>query len=172
MEITKTIVIRRIAEHCMELGLKFIDNYLDCNEDNLLYQYANWDLISSEISEGGGGELRGNKSKFKAIFSSSALCVNNFAPINQFISDYTFLGDTNFTYSRFEKGLPTGISTPYLDFYIENKNTIYAFESKFTEVLDAKLPNSINRKGETVGNLQKYVNRRNSLKLQIGRAHV
>ncbi len=164
MEITKTIAIRNIAAHCEALGLQFVDNYFKRNEDNLIEQYANWVLIKSEINDGGGQELNGKKAKFKAIHSSSALCVNNFALIKQYINDFSFLGDTGFTYSRFEKRFETGISYPFLDFYMENNNSFYAFESKYIEHLTPKLPNWIGS-GETVGNLQKYVNRQDELVL-------
>lgn len=60
--------------------------------------------------------------------------------------------------------MPTGISTPDIDFYIKNNSSIYAFESKYIEHLTPKLPNCI-RSGETVGNLQKYVDRQHELNL-------
>ena len=164
MEITESIAVRNIATHCKALGLQFSNNYFDRNEDNLIEQYSNWELIASEISDGKGNELKGEKSKFKALRSSCALCVNTFAPIKQYISDFNFLGDSDFTYSKFEKGLPTGISTPDIDFYIKNNDSFYAFESKYIEHLTPKLPNWIGS-GETVGNLQKYVNRQNELNL-------
>lgn len=164
MKITETIAERNIATHCETLGLQCVDNYFIRNEDNLIEQYPNWNLIKSEINEGGGGELKGEKSHFKAIRSSCALCVNTFAPIKQFIGDFSFLGDSGFTHSRFEKRFETGISYPFLDFYIENNNSLYAFESKYIEHLTPKLPNWIGS-GETVGNLQKYVNRQNELTL-------
>jgi hypothetical protein len=46
--------------------------------------------------------------------------------------------------------LPTGISVPYLDFYLENETTIIGFESKFTEYFEKQAPNHDN-------NLQPYI---------------
>lgn len=163
MKIIKTNVIQNITSHCQGLGLNFIDNYFNNFEDNLIEKYSNWGIIKSEIDQGGGGEFKGEKPKFKATYSSAALCVNNFAPIKENIDKFSFLGESNFTTSFFEKNLPTGISTPYLDFYIENENSIFAFESKYTEHLTQKLPN-FSKSDKTVGNLQKYINRRAKLK--------
>jgi len=67
-----------------------------------------------------------------------------------------FFGYSNFIEATFEKKVPTGISFPNLDFYLENEKTIIGFESKYTEYLKSKLPNE---------NLEKYINRKNSIEL-------
>lgn len=92
--------------------------------------------------------------KFNAVHSSSALCVNNFAVLKQHVLNLTFQKQySNFIDCTFEKKLPTGISTPNLDFYLESDSTIIGFESKFTEHFSSKLPNKD-------GNLNKYLDRK------------
>jgi hypothetical protein len=107
-------------------------------EDNLCKTLDNWDQIKDEIGKGQGSELTVDKNgrmKFCALHSSSALCVNNFAMFKQNLKDMSFLKNSNFTEAVFEKKLSTGISTPNLDFYLENAKTIIGIESKFTEYL-------------------------------------
>ncbi len=121
-------------------------------EDNLLQTIANWDIIKEEIGNGQGSELKIDKNdrrKFCALHSSSALCVNNFALFKQNHENISFFSKTNFTEAVFEKKLPTGISTPNLDFYIENSDTIIGIESKFTEYLNSNI-------NHTKENLGKY----------------
>ena len=79
--------------------------------------------------------------KFNAIHSSSALAVNNFAPFKEQFDSLSFMNYSNFIEASFEKKLPTGISTPNLDFYLETKFEIIGIEAKFTEHLSKKLPN-------------------------------
>ena len=164
MDITKSEVCKIISNHCQSLNIKFKDNYVCDFKDNLIDDYPEWKIIVEEIKKGGGGEFNGAKPKFNAIHSSAALCVNNFALIKQNHNSFTFLGEENFDFAVFEKKLSTGISNPYLDFYLTNKNSIFAFESKYTEIIDSKLPNWIDSKTE-IGNLQKYKNRRKSLRV-------
>jgi len=121
-------------------------------EDNLLQNVANWNIVKTEFGKGQGSELKVDKNgrmKFCALHSSSALCVNNFAMIKQNLKDASFLQYSNFTKAIFEKKISTGISTPNLDFYLENSKTIIGIESKFTEYLTPKI-------NYTKENLSKY----------------
>jgi len=121
-------------------------------EENLFKKLDNWNEIEAEIGKGQGSELKIDKNKrmkFCALHSSSALCVNNFAMLKQSPCEITFLDYENFTEATFEKKLSTGISTPNLDFYLENDNTIIGIESKFTEYLTSSIEH-------TKENLSKY----------------
>ena len=120
-----------IIDNLRKLTTKSIDEkgYLSSMNpvDNLLPNVTNWNIISSEIGKGQGSELKIEKNgrmKFCALHSSAALCVNNFATLKQNKDAISFLKYSNFTEAVFEKKLSTGISTPNLDFYLENsKNT-------------------------------------------------
>ena len=120
-------------------------------KDNLYKPLDIWDEIKNEISKGQGNELKNKEGriKFCALHSSSALCVNNFANFKKHHKEVSFFGYSGFTEAVFEKKLPTRISTPNIDFYLENHNTIIGIESKFTEYLKAKFD-------YTKGNLCKY----------------
>ena len=109
-------------------------------EDNLCKTIDKWTIIKDEIGKGQGSELKieNGRMKFCALHSSSAFCVNNFAIFKQNPKDIIFLQNTDFTEAVFEKKLFTGISTPNLDFYLENSETIIGIESKFTEYLTSK----------------------------------
>jgi len=115
-------------------------------EDNLIKKFKNWEEIKKELSDGNGNEL---ENKFLALHSSSALCVNNFAPFKE----HKFYDNCFFDTAKFEKKISTKISTPNLDFYLENSNTIIGFESKFTEYFNADFEH-------TKKNLCKYYNRK------------
>lgn len=146
-----------ILQHCKTLGMKpDKKGYVKSNQDNLIDNFDNWLEIKKELEEGQGNELKPDKYgivKFNAVHSSSALCVNNFAPFKQHKDNISFLNYTGFTEASFEKKLPTGISVPNLDFYLESDNVVIGFESKFIEALSDKLPNKGN-------NLIKYQNKK------------
>lgn len=95
------------------------------------------DLFHNDLMQGGGNELI---SKFNALYSSSALAVNNFAIVKKHRIDFSFLDYSNFDNSDFERKFKTGLSgtPPHLDFALENKDTLIAFESKYLELLDKK----------------------------------
>jgi hypothetical protein len=71
------------------------------------------------------------------------------------------IGDNGFIEATFEKHLSTGISTPNLDFYLENNDVIIGVESKFTEIFLNKYPNIDN-------NLDSYYNRKELQYLPYG----
>jgi hypothetical protein len=120
-------------------------------EDNILKIITNWDTIKTEIGKGQGSELRieGGRMKFCALHSSSAFCVNNFATLKQNFENISFLKNSNFIEAVFEKKISTGISTPNIDFYLENSKAIIGIESKFTEYLSSTIEH-------TKANLSKY----------------
>lgn len=146
---TKQDILNKIFDHNRDLNM-VLDNkgYVNSNEENLIKPFANWDEIKKELNDGQGNEL---KHKFNATHSSSALAVNNFAPFKEHYKDFSFLNYSEFIEASFEKKLPTGISIPNLDFYLETKFEIVGIESKFTEHLSKKLPNHDK-------NLNKYLN--------------
>ena len=147
----------KIIEKAVEYGLKPNEKgYVASNSANLISTIDSWKKIEKELDSGQGSELSPDKNgitKFNAVHSSSALCVNNFGLIKSRINRFSFLNYSDFKEASFEKKLPTGISTPNLDFYLENENVIIGIESKFTETLSEKLPNKSN-------NLEKYLNRK------------
>lgn len=141
----KQEVLKKIIQHSQTLKMKLDKKgYVKTNEDNLVNPFVNWGKIKKELGGGQGGELIPDKNgiiKFNSAYSSSALCVNNFAPFKKDYEKFTFLNYSDFIEASFEKKLPTGISTPNLDFYLETKYEVIGFESKFTEHLSPKQPN-------------------------------
>ncbi len=107
---------------------------------NLLDGLKNdWAEIRTAFLNGAGNELAkdsNGRAKFCALHSSSALCVNAFAPFmrEEFSS---FLSWRIEGKPYFEAKKPTGIprATANLDFYFETDNEIIGIESKFTEYL-------------------------------------
>ncbi len=160
---TKQDVIDIIIKHCQNLNPNN-KGYVEKNNENdinLIYKFDNWQEIKKELGEGQGSELKEDKDgviKFNAVHSSSALCVNNFAPFKQNKDKFAFLNYTDFTEATFEKKLPTGMrgTPPHLDFYLETKYEVIGFESKFTEILN-------NKKPDKDDNLKKYQDRKNKL---------
>lgn len=94
-------------------------------------------LFEEDFKQGSGQELA---KKFRSICSSSALAVNNFAIVKKYITEFKFLGHSDFHSGKFERQFRTNLkgTPPNLDFTIENNDTVIAFESKFLEVLSAK----------------------------------
>jgi hypothetical protein len=138
-----------IINHSVAIGLRpNSTGYLSTVEENLIGKFDNWSEITTELENGNGNELHG---KFRAVHSSTALCVNNFAPFKHRKDSFSFLGHSDFSEATFEKKLSTGISTPNLDFYLQNELTTIGIESKFIETIDKKLPNI---------NLDKYLDRK------------
>lgn len=113
-----------------------LNGYVLDNSNNLI-DGVDIDLFQNDLIQGSGNEL---KSKFNALYSSSALAVNNFAIVKKHISDFRFLDYKDFYDARFERQFKTGLggTPPNLDFAIENKDTVIAFESKYLEPLDKK----------------------------------
>ncbi len=106
--------------------------------DNLV-PTVSLDDFYCDLERGNGNEL---KSKFKALYSSSALGVNFFGFFKRNRDMFSLAGESNFTGAQLEKKLPTGLkgTAPNLDFYLENKNSIIGIESKFLELLKPKKP--------------------------------
>jgi hypothetical protein len=108
--------------------LNLTDNLIDGLTTEMFYD----DLMQSS-----GNEL---ESKFKALYSSSALGVNNFAIIKKQLVEFEFLGCSGFKRANFERQFETGLTgtPPNLDFAIENNEVLIGFESKYLESLDKK----------------------------------
>jgi hypothetical protein len=144
---------------------KYVEDYLVCDEYNLIEPFLGiWEKIKEELGGGKGNEL---KKKFRAVKSSAALCVNNFAPLKKRSVNFSFLGYTGFceTKTQFEQELQTGLDghSPNLDFYLENDKTIIGIESKFTEHFGRKRPNHRTQDRQTKelrNNLEPYRDRK------------
>jgi hypothetical protein len=146
---------QQIIGHHKNIGYKTDEKgYLDTNEGNLIEIFPNWDEIQKELNNGDGGELK-KRYGFRAVHSSSALCVNNFALIKQHKNNVKLFGISGFTEAVFEKKFPTFLGNNHrpanLDFYLENDNSRIGIESKFIEILKPKLPNEKK-------NLEPYIN--------------
>ncbi len=115
------------------------DGYLADFKDNLIPTILADDFFD-DLDNGDGNELQ---SKFKALYSSSALGVNFFGFFKRHLDKFSLLGEGDFTVGQFEKKLPTGLkgTSPNLDFYLESEKCIIGIESKFLEPLTPKQPN-------------------------------
>ena len=113
-----------------------IRGYVLNNTDNLINGIS-IDLFHNDLMQGSGNELI---NKFNALYSSSALVVNNFAIVKKHLKDFVFFDSSNFRSANFERRFKTGLlgTPPHLDFALENNDTIIAFESKYLELLDRK----------------------------------
>lgn len=143
-----------IANRCLEMKMNLNNGYVPSNEENLIDLFQNWSEIKNELSIGSGSELN---NKFNAVHSSSALCVNNFAPFKLYKDNISFLGFSNFIEATFEKKLPTSLggTPPNLDFYLETQHEIIGIESKFLETIDGKAPNKDNNFAPYLKNISK-----------------
>ncbi|WP_276978808.1 hypothetical protein [Flavobacterium filum] len=114
------------------------EGYVADFRDNLIPTISVADFFD-DLNNGDGNEL---ESKFKALHSSSALCVNFFGFFKRHLDKFSFFGESNFTVGQFEKKLKTGLggNPPSLVFYLENNNFIIGIESKFLEPLTPKQP--------------------------------
>jgi hypothetical protein len=145
---------QQIIHHHRSIGYD-IDSkgYVTNPKANLIANFPNWEEIEKEIKDGKGGELSKTDDgapKFHAVHSSCALCVNNFAMVKYHKDNISLFGSSTFDVAQFEKKLSTGISTPNLDFYLRNDTSVIGIESKFTEILEAKIDH-------TNKNLEKYL---------------
>jgi hypothetical protein len=123
--------------------IKHTDGYVNDFHENLLEGIED-EYFVKDLNNGAGNELEDKiddktkvitKAKFKALWSSSALVVNNFAPFVKNLAVFTCKGN-NFTKAGFERKYPTGLhraTPPHIDFFAENEEILFAFESKYTE---------------------------------------
>jgi len=156
-----------IRTHCEKSGMVVDrDGRVATASENLVRLTPEWDRIREEIERGGGSELKakaGKRPKFHSACSSSALCVNALAPLKEHLDSMRLLGYGPFSAASFEMPLPTGMSVPYIDFYLEDAQHVIGVESKFTEWLKPKLPDAITDSKSGVGNLTKYLKRAKDL---------
>lgn len=119
-------------------GIVSKNGYVAEIEDNLIPTVSKEDFIA-DLANANGNEL---ESKFKALYSSSALCVNFFGYFKRHLDKLVLLGEGNFKVGRFEEKLSTGLkgTAPNLDFFLESDTSIIVFESKFLELLTPKQP--------------------------------
>lgn len=158
------IINNIIKTRAKEINLRFNEkSYVSKPCNNLVEAFPNWKVISDEISKGMGNELKKNKNnqtqKFCSIFSSSALCVNNFALIKQNASKINFLDYGYFDLVIFEGKVSTGISSPNLDVLMENENYLCGVESKFTEYFSAKIPDYNSHGKPTITNYKNRISK-------------
>jgi len=129
---------RKVFEKCIvkASSIKEVGGYVRDYRDNTLDSIDSSEY-ESDLMEGAGSEL---KTKFSAIYSSSALVVNVFASFKKYHDKINLLGYENFYTARFERTFPTGLggTPPTLDFCIENKEVVIGIESKYLEILTEK----------------------------------
>ncbi len=132
---TRKIFEKAIIEKCKNPALNPNGYFLN-NSENLLAG-IDIDLFQEDLMSGSGNEL---KNKFNAIFSSSALAVNNFSFVKEHHSKFNCYGYSNFYEAQFERQFRTGLrgTPPNLDFTIENKDVVIGFESKYLETTTKK----------------------------------
>lgn len=108
--------------------------YVAAIEHNLL-PGVRLDQFEDDLRAGDGNEL---ETKFRAAHSSSALCVNAFAPFRDRPGDLVLAGIGGLHDLAFERKCPTGLRgrrSPNLDFLAEGPAHVVAVESKCTEYL-------------------------------------
>ena len=110
--------------------------YLPSIESNLIPGVHPHQFLG-DMENGAGQEL---KWKFRAVHSSSALTVNNFAPFKDHPAHLMLLGREGFEPPTFEKKLPTGLggTPPTLDVWLQLGREGWAIESKFLEYFTPK----------------------------------
>lgn len=154
---TRKLAVQNILLQCNKQAIPGLNSngYFNAPIENLLTLFPNWPQIELEIGKGNGSEFvkdQFGRAKFCAAYSSSALCINNFAPVHNSPAHFSFLGYSGFYKAQFEKVLPIGVpnSFPNLDFYLESEHVAIGFESKFLETIEPKKPDLDN-------SLSKYV---------------
>ena len=129
---------RKYFESCIikQSLIRNVNGYVSTIPDNLV-EGITTDLFYADLIQGSGTEL---KSKFNALYSSSALAVNNFSIIKKYLTSFKFLDKTNFKECAFERKFITGLggTPPNLDFIVESNTDLIAFESKYLEFLNKK----------------------------------
>lgn len=112
------------------------------SEDNLISGVEENDFWT-DLSDGSGNELVDSgktPAKFCAIYSSSALAVNNFGPFRNSPNNLVLANKGGFHCAKFERKCPTPLrgTPPHLDFLVYGSESIVAVESKFLELLAPK----------------------------------
>lgn len=139
-----------LKQHLVNGGKKpdhpFNQYYFARHEDNLIPGISadTWEAIKGDLGGGSGDELtvkkRGNKispPKFDALYSSSALCINTFAPWKLNPRKLSICGMSGFKEMQFERKMDTGfIGVPNLDLFLKSDSHVIACESKFMEFVD------------------------------------
>lgn len=164
---TINIIKTRQLEWAKRKGIGLNEKYplyckcIDCN----IYGELN-EEVRKQFEEGDGNELNDGRwpAKMKALFSSSALCVNLFQYFAKKKERDNLLellhalnlvnGKSEEISIKFEEKFPTDISTPNIDLTIRvGGKQLLAFESKFTEPYNTSHDKKrFNFMGEKYGN--------------------
>src|ERR1044072_7340851 len=102
MTLTREIIRQQIIDKSRAIHK---DGYVAEIKDNLIPTVLVEDFME-DLTNGNGNEL---KSKFKALYSSSALCVNYFGFFTRHLNKFVVLGESNFAVGKFEAKLSTGL---------------------------------------------------------------
>jgi hypothetical protein len=99
--------------------------------------------IRRAFEDGKGQELHGDAQhppKMAAVYSSSALVVNTFAPWHRNIDELVINGHGKFKTMSFEAQVPHGLkgTSPHLDLRLDADDRVLAIESKCLEYLTPK----------------------------------
>ena len=111
--------------------------YVSRAEDNLVGELT-IDQFRDDLGAGAGQELL---TKFRAVYSSSALAVNTFAPLRANSIDVDIGAHRSLAVSGFERRFPTGLARampPHLDVVLRGPGELVAVESKCLEYLTPK----------------------------------
>lgn len=132
---TRDIIIKQLLNSS---PTDHTDGYVADFKDNIIPTILVEDFFD-DLNNGSGNELKG---KFRALYSSSALCVNFFGFFRRHLDKFSFFGERDFSLCQFERKLKTGLrgNPPNLDFYLQNDNCIIGIESKFLELLTPEQP--------------------------------
>jgi hypothetical protein len=109
-----------------------INGYVNKFTDNLINGVEEKYFVN-DLKNGSGNEL---DEKFRALWSSSALVVNNFVPFVKNIDKITF-DNKVFENAGFERKFPTSLggTPPNIDYFMEKSDLLIGFESKYSEIL-------------------------------------
>lgn len=111
--------------------------YVPAAEDNLIPDLT-IDAFRDDLGAGAGQELL---TKFRAVYSSSALAVNTFAPLRANNIAVDIGSHPALSVEGFERRLPTGLASampPHLDVVLRGSEALVAVESKCLEYLTPK----------------------------------
>jgi hypothetical protein len=108
-----------------------INGYVNAYNDNLIKNVEE-EYFVNDLKNGSGNEL---DEKFRALWSSSALVVNNFVPFVKNIDKLAF-DNIIFEKAGFERKFPTGLggTPPNIDFFMEKNDLVIGVESKYLEI--------------------------------------
>ena len=123
----------------MKKSLKFLLIVKDMSptyQDNLIKGVNEADFVM-DLTSAGGNPL---KKQFRAIHSSLAMAVNNFAPFRNRLGNLSLPVGENYKNLKFEQQCPlwydNNVGKPQIDVLIERNTEVIAIESKLLEFLN------------------------------------